>query len=250
MEKAVGYLRVSTDGQTGEDKFGLAAQKEAIEAFAAQNGYEIVEWYADEGVSGALIERPGLRALEDAAKEKGFSIVLVAKMDRIARDLFAQLYIEKNLLIHGVELVSVAEQFRGNDPANVLFRQIIGAFAEFEKSRIAERMSGGRKQKAKTGGYSGGGAAIGYKAVRGGKKLEIDNEKIGVVRRVFEIRQAYPEWTLRQIAAQLNKEGYKTAQNKEFHAVQVMRILDREDFYRGTYKYLDIKAQGQHQAII
>ncbi|MDD1652647.1 MAG: recombinase family protein, partial [Methanomicrobiales archaeon] len=66
--------------------------------------------------------------------------------------------------------------FCGQDPANVLFRQIIGAFAQFEKARITERPSGGRKQKASRGGYAGGAAAMGYKATRGAKALEFDTE--------------------------------------------------------------------------
>lgn len=250
MEKAIGYLRVSTDGQAGEDKFGIQAQQEAIESFARLNGYEITDWYTDEGFSGATLERPGLQALLSASSERKFNVVLVAKMDRIARDLMAQLWIEKELLTNNAELVSVAEPFRGNDPANVLFRQIIGAFAQFEKARITERMSGGRKQKAKTGGYSGGRAAIGYKASRGSKRLEIDEEKTKVVRRVFDLRQTNPVWTLREIAACLNNEGYLTAQNKPFHAMQVKRILDREELYRGIYQYSTVRAVGQHQAII
>lgn len=51
---------------------------------------------------------------------------------------------------------------------------MIGAFAQFEKSRISERLTGGRKQKANTGGYAGGRAAIGYTAKRGQKYLTVD----------------------------------------------------------------------------
>ena len=150
MTKAAGYLRVSGEGQIGEDKYGLAAQREAVETYAKAQGYEVAEWYVDEAISGATLDRPELtRLLNDAGGK--FAFVIVAKMDRIARDLMAQLWIEKELLRGDVELISVAEPFRGQDPANVLFRQIIGAFAQFERARIAERMAGGRKQKARGG---------------------------------------------------------------------------------------------------
>mgnify|MGYP001160725052 FL=1 len=248
--KAAVYLRVSTEAQTGPDRFGLAAQLEAINTYAAQQGFDIVATFEDPGISGATLDRPGLQAMISAASRGEFEAVIVAKMDRIARDLMAQLWIEKELLKHSVEIISAAEQFRGQDPANVLFRQIIGAFAEFEKSRITERMSGGRKQKAQGGGYAGGGAAIGYTSTRGAKVLELNQDKAATVQRVFEIHQASPGYSLRQIAAQLNQEGHTTAQDKPFQAVQVKRILDREALYSGQYLYAGIEAQGQHQAII
>jgi DNA invertase Pin-like site-specific DNA recombinase len=48
MKKAVGYCRVSTDGQVGEDKFGIDSQKEQILEYAKRNDYEILEWFIDE----------------------------------------------------------------------------------------------------------------------------------------------------------------------------------------------------------
>src|SRR5450830_1292270 len=70
---------------------------------------------------------------------------------------------------------------------NRLFRQIIGAFAEFEKARIADRMSGGRKVNASQGKYAGGGTPLGYKAQRGVGKYLLDPEKAVVVKRTFQM---------------------------------------------------------------
>ena len=196
------------------------------------------------------MDRPGLQELLQDSGNERFGVVIVAKMDRIARDLMSQLWIEKELLKNGAELVSAAEPFRGNDPANILFRQVIGAFAQFEKARIAERMSGGRKQKAKTGGYAGGGAPIGYTAQHGRKTLEVDTFKIVAVQRVFSIRNQNPGITLRAIAQKLNEEGFTTAENKPFRMEQVRRILQRESIYKGSYQYAGVQSQGRHQAII
>ena len=250
MTKAAAYLRVSTEGQLGEDRFGLDAQREDIEAYAKAEGFTIVEWYIDEAVSGATIDRPALTRLLDDAAAGEFAFVVVAKMDRVARDLMFQLWIEKELLSADVELISVAEPFRGQDPTNVLFRQVIGAFAQFERARIAERLAGGRKQKAKTGGYAGGGAPIGYEAERGSKVLKLDGEKAETVRRVFELKDANPGASLQQLADRLNAEGYTTAQGCSFKKMQVKRILDRRDFYAGLYSYAGIEAEGRHEAIL
>ena len=249
MTKAAGYLRVSGEGQIGEDKYGLAAQREAVETYAKAQGYEVAEWYVDEAISGATLDRPELtRLLNDAGGK--FAFVIVAKMDRIARDLMAQLWIEKELLRGDVELISVAEPFRGQDPANVLFRQVIGAFAQFERARIAERMAGGRKQKARAGGYAGGGAPIGYTAEKGAKVLALDAEKAETVRRVFELADANPRASLEAVAGMLNTEGHTTAQGAIWRKVQVKRVLDRRDFYAGAYSYAGIQAEGKHEAII
>jgi site-specific DNA recombinase len=247
--KVAGYLRVSTEAQAGEDRFGLAAQREAIEAYARREGHEIVTWYADEGISGATLDRQGLQGLLEAPTGI-LELVLVAKMDRIARDLMAQLWIEKELMKRGVELVSVAEPFRGQDPANVLFRQIIGAFAQFEKARITERMTGGRRQKARQGGYAGGGGAIGYVRKRGTKALAVDMEKAQTVRRVFEIKGQHPRWSLSRIARALNTEGHTTARGEAFSHVQVGRILANKSLYVGQYHYAGIEAQGQHEPVL
>jgi len=247
--KTAAYLRVSTQDQAGDDRFGLSDQKQAIKAYAKSHGHEVVAWYSDE-VSGATLDRPGLQELLTHSGKDMFKAVLVAKMDRIARDLMAQLWIEKELLKHDVEIVSTAEPFRGQDPANVLFRQIIGAFAQFEKARITERMSGGRKQKAKVGGYSGGGAAMGYQAERGAKVLRLDPGKADTVKKVFEIRKRHPRWSLQEIANRLNEEGYTTAEGKLFYKMQVKRVLARKALYLGEYQYSGVKAQGQHEAIL
>lgn len=58
MKNVVAYIRVSTDGQTGEDKFGLDVQREQIEEYCRKNDMNIVRWFSDEGESGAKY-RPG-----------------------------------------------------------------------------------------------------------------------------------------------------------------------------------------------
>ena len=134
MKNAVAYIRVSTEGQTGEDKYGLPAQRSDIESYAQRDDLSITHWCADEGISGATMERPGLQELLRDAEAGEIKLVLVAKMDRIARDLFVQLWVEKELTKADVSLVSVNEPFAGIDPMNTAFRQMMGVFAELEKS--------------------------------------------------------------------------------------------------------------------
>ncbi len=250
VRQAVGYLRVSTEDQAGEDRYGLAAQQSAITEYADKQGIEIVGWYRDEGFSGSTLDRPGLQEILSSAAADEFDSILIARTDRIARDLFIQLWIEKELAKYGVDIVSVGEPFHGTDPMTVAFRQMAGVFAELEKHRIKERMSAGRKQKARGGGYAGGGVPYGYRLERGTKGLLVDETKALTVRRVFELREKYPDWMLEQIADQLNREGRTTATDKPFGKVQVMRVLRRKEFYKGIYSYSGVIAPGQHPAIL
>ena len=63
MKNVAAYIRVSTEGQCGEDKFGLEAQREQIEEYCKKNDMKIVKWYTDEGESGAKQRRPGFDSI-------------------------------------------------------------------------------------------------------------------------------------------------------------------------------------------
>ncbi|MGF2618455.1 hypothetical protein FZC84_21350 [Rossellomorea vietnamensis] len=228
MENVAVYLRVSTKAQTGKDKFGMLKQFEDCRAFCKSEGYKIVAVYRDKGISGTLQQRPGLTKAFEGAKDKKFTKVIVAKLDRVARDLAVQLWVDKELLIHNVEMISVAEPFSQNDYMMNAMRQIVGVFAELEKNRIAERLQGGREVKRKKGGFIGGQVPLGYTLEN--KRLLIEETKAHTIKRAYELRNTT---TLKEIARILNKEGHTTRDGKIFSPMQVKRIFDREDLYTG-----------------
>jgi site-specific DNA recombinase len=89
MKQVVAYIRVSTIDQTGEDRYGLESQKSDIEQYCQQNGYSITRWYTD-AVGGLEEERPELDKLlfEDEEELNPVRAVVVAKSDRLARDIY------------------------------------------------------------------------------------------------------------------------------------------------------------------
>jgi DNA invertase Pin-like site-specific DNA recombinase len=245
----VAYIRVSTEDQAGEDAYGLDAQKDAVEKYCGENNIDLLEIFQDT-ISGSLDERPGLIALLEQTKSGKIAQVIVPKLDRLSRDTLYCLWIEKELRKNGVELVSIAEPYRWDDPMQKMMLTIVAAFAEYEKELIKMRMGGGRKAKARHGGYAGGRPCIGYKVEKGKKVLQLDDLKTDTVRRVFEIKDANPKLFLREIASKLNAEGLTPAKGKKFYPVQVQRILNRRNFYEGVYSYAGIEANGQHEGIL
>jgi len=157
MRKAYGYLRVSGKAQVDGD--GFPRQMAAIKSYAAEHGIRVVKVFREEGVSGTkdLAHRPALSGLMVALHSDGVRLVLVEKLDRLARDLMVQETILGDLRKHGFELVSVAEpDLCGNDPTRKLLRQVMGGVAEYEKTMIVSKLRGARERmKAKTGRCEG-----------------------------------------------------------------------------------------------
>lgn len=121
---------------------------------------------------------------------------------------------------------------------------------QYQRLEIAMKLSRGRRKKAEQGGYAGGGIPYGYTCKKGQKQLVINLDEASAVRRLFELRVLFPDWTLSKYADQLNLDGFKTAKEKDFTKVQVKRLLDKENFYKGLYNYGEIIAPGQYSAIL
>ena len=235
------YLRVSTEEQAGEDRFGLKTQMADIRRLCRQKNYEVVKEYSDT-MSGARSDRPGLQEMLTDAKEHRFEVLIVSKLDRLARSLVVELQAIDELKADGVTVMSVAEPTGGQDPdTERLIHSVSGAVAEWEKHHIEKRMAAARRVKAKEGGYAG--------YIHLNKRLVVEPDQAEVVRQVFELREQ--RWTLRGIAAKLNQEGKRTRRGKEWKSPQILRILRHKPLYRGRYQYTDIVvAKGQHRPIL
>lgn len=237
----VGYCRVSTEGQA-EHGMGLQIQRDGIRHFIQEHPeYHLLSIFEDPGISGASLDRPGLRALLADAKEKKFSKVIIAKLDRLARDLYIQLWVEKELLVHGIEVVSLAEAFNGKDPMTTAMRQIVGVFAQLEKGRITERLLSGRLKKASLGGYAGGGLPRGYASDDG--KLR-PNREAATVRSIRKLHRQ--GWSLRGIARHLNEQHVPNSKGSQWYPATV-RYIVLNPVYLGQIRYAGQTTDGTHQ---
>ena len=259
MDNVVGYIRVSTINQVKEG-YSLAEQLEEIEKYCAVNGFNLVEVFRDEGKSGAKtddeamsIDREGLLDMLSRLKDGDIQYVVVLATNRLWRSDIAKVIIHRELKKYSVDIKSIdapSYSIYTSNPTDIFVNGMMELLDYYERLEIARKLGRGRKKKAQTGGYSGGGAPYGYKAVRGSKVLEVDPLEAKGVRRVFELVREYPDMSLRDIASQMNIEGYRGRKGGGFGAMLVKRILDNEDFYRGFYKYGEIESIGQHDAIL
>ncbi len=132
------YARCSTSEQT------VIPQLEGVREYAALRGFEVVEEYVDEAISGAKAKRPALdRLLEDAHRRR-FDAVLVWKLDRLGRSLSHLIRLVETFGSLGVDLVSLNDP--GLDttaPSGRLIFHVMGAVAEFERDLIRERTRAG-----------------------------------------------------------------------------------------------------------
>ena len=152
-------------------------RKSTIDCYVDRAG-KYLEFAQTHKPSPDMLERPGLHALLETLKAGDIQQVIVIRLDRLARNTMLSLWLMKEIKKLGAELVSIAEPGRWEDPTQKLLLTMVAAFAEFEKSLISSRLSGGRKTKAHQGGYAGGKAPVGYKECRGSKALAVDEEKV------------------------------------------------------------------------
>lgn len=259
MEKVVGYIRVSTKGQA-RDGYSLAYQMEEIERYCSDHNLELLQIYKDVGISGAKVDEEGLTVEREGLQEMlsdlewlGASYVVVLNTSRLWRADLVKVLIQRQLKRHNVDIKSI-EQTNYSiftvDPNDFLINGMMELLDQYQRLEIALKLSRGRRKKAQQGGYAGGRATFGYSAKKGQKSLEVNHQHAQVVKRLFQLRKENSDWSLSQLALQLNEEGFQTTQSKAFTKVQVKRILDRESFYKDSYRYGQIESEGRHYPIL
>ncbi len=183
-ERVALYMRTSSDEQ--REAGTIQTQAEVLRARAERMDLEIVKTYADDGVSGVtpLHERPAGQTLLADAKVGKFDTVLVYKLDRLARTQLGILDAADRLERMGVALRSATEHYETATPQGRLMFQMLGSFAEFEKSNINERTRDGLYRAHRSGRHLAP-VPFGYRAGEDGRLLVVEVEA-QVVEQVFE----------------------------------------------------------------
>lgn len=226
------YARVSTEEQA---KKGFSLQDQ-IAACQKKAGTNEVRKYVDEGISGEFLDRPALSRLREDAKKGLIRKVICLDPDRLSRKLMNQLIITEELDRRGVELVFVNGEY-AKTPEGTLFYSMRGAISEFEKAKINERMSRGRKEKARQGRVLRDFQVYGYDYDKKMEKFIINEEEAKVVRLIFELftRPNQIAKGINGIARYLTSMGIPTKRGAKVWHRQVVRQILMNRAYKGEF---------------
>jgi DNA invertase Pin-like site-specific DNA recombinase len=228
--KAVAYLRTSSAANVGADKDSEKRQRAAIEAFARAAGYELVDSYYDEAVSGAdhVTSRPGFTAMMERIASNGVRTIIVETANRFARDLIVQETGYALLKEQGIDLIAAdkPDAFLDDTPTAILIRQVLGAVSQFEKAMVVTKLKGARDRKriALTQ------AAKDDKTIRvkvEGRKSygEINPDLVRLAKRLHRYPVNGKRRSLRGVSNALAQSGFVTRTGRPYTAEAVSRMV-------------------------
>jgi site-specific DNA recombinase len=220
MQKAIGYIRVSTQGQV-DDGVSLASQRAKIEAWCLANDYELVTIQEDAGVSGTRSDRDGMQdAL--AGLSKGMALV-VYSLSRLTRSTKAMLALSEQLDKKGIDLVSLTEKIDTTTASGKMVFRMLAVLNEFERDQISERTKAALSyKKAKGEKYSP--VPFGYAELEG--RLVAVEAEAKVVAQILSMREQGR--TLAFIADYLNKEGIEGKRGGKWYPSTVTYLIQRQ----------------------
>jgi len=197
------YARFSSDRQSDasiEDQVYRAR-----EWLRAQGGDpDGAEAFTDHAVSGASMDRPGMRALVTAINSKLIDLVVSESLDRISRDVGDAAHFRRLLQHQGVELVCLdGTRVNADDKHSALLFGVRSLFAEQYLSDLSDKTLRGLEGRARNGKATGA-VAYGYR-INDDKSISIDPDRAAVVRRIFEMYASGNSFA--GIAATLNADG-------------------------------------------
>jgi site-specific DNA recombinase len=219
---AVAYLRVSTD----EQHLGPEAQRAAVKRWAEAAGARVVAWHVDQGVSGgaALDRRPALMAALDDLAERGAGLLVVAKRDRLARDVVLAAQVESLARRAGARVVSAAGEGEGDDPSAMLMRRLVDAFAEYERALIRARTRAALAVKRERGERVGA-VPFGRRVASDGRRLEPHESEGATIAAALALRSE--GLSQRAVARRLAELGHVGRTGRPLSQTQVARLLKR-----------------------
>lgn len=222
MNKAIGYVRVSTEKQVDEG-VSLDAQINKIKAWASLNDYELIHIYKDEGISGASLDkREGMtKALSEV--KKGMAFVCYS-LSRISRDTVDTIKISRIIEKTGADLVSLSEKIDTTGASGKMIFNMLAVLNQFERDQVSERTQAAMQfKKSEDQAYS----PTPYGYLRQGSKLIINSEEASNILRIKMMYEKGIGYT--EIARILNSENIPTKTGKSWRANTVYYLLQRSN---------------------
>ena len=220
-QQAIGYIRVSTEGQV-VDGVSLDAQRAKIEAWCILNDFDLAAVHVDAGISGkSALNRPGLQAA--LADCRSGSALVVYSLSRLARSTRDTLDISDRLSKSGADLVSLSEKIDTTSAAGKMIFRLLAVMAEFERDQISERTSAALQFKKSRGEKTGGAMPYGHDLADDGVALVVNTEEQIVIDQARALKAS--GLSLRKIAAELQRRGFVSRAGTMFQPAQIQRMV-------------------------
>lgn len=232
--QAIGYARVSTEGQA-VDGVSLDTQQARIRAWCEANGYTLVGLHVDAGLSGCRADnRPALQAsIAEACKHK--TALVVYSLSRLARSTKDAIAISERLAKSGADLVSLSERIDTTTAAGKMCFRLLAVLAEFERDQIAERTKGALAHM-RTQGKRIGKIPYGYDVAEDGTSLTPNLREQEGLKLIEQMRAS--GLGRRRIAAFLMAEGIQTKTGAAWSPQAIGRILHRAGLSRRVARHV------------
>lgn len=248
MKFAAAYLRVSTDEQA-EHGISLPAQKTRLQAYIQAQGWELYDFYMDDGYSGKNLDRPAMIKMICDAQAKKFDCIVVIKLDRLSRRQKDVLYLLEDVLeTHGIGFKSVTEPFDTTTPFGKAAIGMMAVFAQLERETIVERVKMAKKEAARQGRFGGGDAPYGYIYDTTQKKLVIDEDTAPTVQLIYALYES-GHYGFRSLAMELTNRKISAPKGGIWYKDTVKVILSNAHYTGYIHRCGEI-TEGTHQAII
>jgi DNA invertase Pin-like site-specific DNA recombinase len=243
------YARVSTDKQA-EKELSIPAQLQAMREYARTHGWLVAEEFLEPGVSAKTAERPALQRLLARCRHatERPQVVLVHKVDRLARNVYDHATIKALLKQHGIRLASVVENIE-DTVSGQLVENIMASIAQFYSANLSEEVKKGMRQRAKRGGWNHR-PPRGYVLIRNGdqRAIEVHPKEGPLMRRAFEL-YASGWYTMKQLAKRLALEGLQSATGNPISHAHLRRLLTNS-FFSGLVRWGRDEYPGSHPALV
>ena len=180
LKTAVIYARYSCDAQTEQS---IEGQLHVCKEYAEKNDLLVVDEYIDRATTGTNDNRAAFQQMLADSKRRQWSVVIVYKLDRFARNMYESVINRKKLSDNGVGLVSAMENIP-DTPEGKLFQAVIEGFNEYYSAELSQKVRRGFHENRKKGLFCGGSIIFGYRVVN--KRVEINEDEANIVRYIFD----------------------------------------------------------------
>ena len=245
------YPRVSSHEQV--DGYSIGEQIERLTKYCEAMDWDIFKIYTDPGYSGGSLERPGLQTMLADVRDGLVDKVVVYKLDRLSRSQKdTMMLIEDEFLAHGVDFVSMSENFDTSTSFGRAMIGILAVFAQLERENIKERTKMGKEARAKEGKWGGGSSdPVGYNYNPATEELVVNEyEKMQVLEVVDLFLKGTPYRTIADI---MRDKGYSYVVRPgvvSFWEPKRIKYVLKSKLYIGYIRYGGEWFKGDHEPIL